>query len=213
MSYVTFYDAFYVFASLCALYRFKQLDQSSRVFAVYVWISSLNEIIGTYAAIVYHSNMPVYAFYCLIEFTMISIYFNSSIDVFKKNSIGYLIAMLGIIIGLINIIFIQGVHILTSYFLVFEGIFIIGMGLFSFFRLLLNDDQLQLYKYSHFWFTTILVFFWSITFITWALYDYFVKHHNGISYIIGFLIRIVGSIFYASIGCIFFLYPKMKRYE
>ena len=105
-------------------------------------------------------------------------------------------------------------YILTSYFLIFEGIFIIGMGLFSFFRLLLKNDQLLLYKYPHFWFTTILIFCWSVTFITWALYNYLFLKHDKFYNVISYSIRIVGILFYACISCVFILYPKMeKRYE
>ncbi len=158
--------------------------------------------------------MPLYAIYCLLEFGLIAIYFNYSIDVFRKYNIGYYIGLLGLVLGLINILFIQGLYILTSYFLVFEGIFIIGMGLFSFFRLLLKNDQLQLNRYPHFWFTTILLFFWSMTFISWALYDYFSIKHDKFAAVIDSSIHTVGSLFYVSICCVFLLYPKMeRRYE
>src|SRR6202000_1189498 len=112
-----------------------------------------------------------------------------------------------------NIIFIQGIHMLTSYFLVFEGIVIIGMGLFSFFRLLLRDDQLQLYKYPHFWLAATLVFFWSFTFLNWSLYDYFDVRLKKLVPFIYILFSLAGIIFYCGVGCIFLLYPKMgKRY-
>lgn len=158
--------------------------------------------------------MPEYAIYCLIEFAIISIYFNNSIDTFKKNNLGYIIGAFGVCLGVINIIFIQGMYILTSYFLVFEGIFIIGMGLFSFFRLLLRNDQLNLNKYPDFWFTTILMVFWSITFITWALYNYFMERYDAYEHVVSFSIRAIGGLFYLSISCVFLFYPKMqKRYE
>ena len=204
----------FILASLCAVTRYKMLDIASTIFALYVWIGSFNEIVAGYSSSRYKTDMPVYAIYCLIEFALISIYFNYSIDFFKKNNIGYYMALLGVILGVVNIVFIQGMNILTTYFLIFEGIFIIGMGLFSFFRLLLKNDNLELNRYPHFWFTSILLFFWSFTFISWALYNYFYFKHDAFFNIISKSISVVGILFYASISCVFIFYPKMqKRYE
>lgn len=158
--------------------------------------------------------MPVYAVYCPVEFAMISIYFNSSIDVFRKYHIGYIIGCAGVVVGVLNIVFLQGLYILSSYFLVFEGLFIIGISLFSFFRMLLKDDSLHLYKYVNFWFTTILIAFWSVTFITWALFNYFTYHKHAFLSSLQTLITTIGTLFYFCISLVFLLYPKMEtQYE
>ncbi|XZF13922.1 hypothetical protein ACTHGU_19230 [Chitinophagaceae bacterium MMS25-I14] len=155
--------------------------------------------------------MPVYAIYSLFEFGMISAYFNYSIDIFRKKNAGLWIGAAGIIIGILNIIFLQPVYTLNSYFLFFEGIFIISMALFSFFRLLLMQDELKLHTYHHFWFAVILSFFWSITFLNWGMYDYFLQKMPSFNWIINRSILVVNIITYLSFAFVFLYYPKMKQ--
>lgn len=211
------YYIFYVVivtSLLLGLYRFKSMDKASKVFVVLLSITVLCELSAYYGSVKYHNNMPIYAIYSIVEFFMISIYFNQVIDVFRKQNIGYYIAMAGVILGVFNLIFFQGIYTLNSYFLIFEGICIIGMSLFSFFRLLLVNDQLKLYRYPHFWFATILAFFWSVTFLNWTLYDYLLIHFNSITWIVNLSIVIVNLVTYSAISCVFILYPKMqKTYE
>ena len=45
----------FIFSSICALIRFKMLDQSSKIFAIYVWVGSINELIATLYARQYHT--------------------------------------------------------------------------------------------------------------------------------------------------------------
>src|SRR5947207_14288343 len=103
---------------------------------------------------------------------MLFLYFKHVIDVFIQKNIGIYIGISGILFRIINLLFIQNLNTLSSYFLFFEGITVIGMSLFAFFRLLLKHDSLHLTRYHHFWFISILVFFWSATFLIWGLYDY-----------------------------------------
>jgi len=199
-----------LFASICSVYRFKCLDIASKILAVLVCCALINESAAYYLAIKYHNNLPIYAVYGFVEFGLLCLYFNNTIDVFIEKNIGIYIGIGGIILGIINLIFIQHLNSLNSYFLLFEGLCVIGMSLFAFFRLLLKQDSLHLYKYPHFWFIGILIFFWSITFLTWGLYDYInLKLHYAASKI-NLALAIVSAITYCSLASIFLLYPKME---
>lgn len=202
-----------VFSFLCGAYRYKKLDDASKIFAILLGIASASEIIASIAAIKFHNNMPVYAIYSLIEFCIICLYFNNSIDVFIKKNVGVHIAFIGVLLGIANLRFIQGINTLNSYFLIFEGITIIGMALFSFFRLLIRHDMLRFTRYHHFWFAAILVFFWSVTFLNWSLYEYFNTNYKDHVSIINLSILLVNIITYISISCVFILYPKMQKDE
>lgn len=212
MAAVNFFNiAALLFAFCCGIYRYKILDDAAKIFAVFVCLSVVSENLAFFAAQKFRNNMPVYAIYSLIEFGMVSLYFNNAIDVFRRYNIGYYVGIAGIILGILNIAFLQGLNQLNSYFLVFEGICIIGMALFSFFRLLLKHDQLRLNRYHHFWFATILAFFWSVTFINWSLYDYFSLKFTDKMWIINASIIVVNIITYLAISSVFILYPKMQR--
>ena len=159
----------------------------------------------------YHTNLALYAIYSLIEFGLLSLYFNMVIDVFAKKHIGVYIGIAGVILGILDLIFIQHLNSFNSYFLLLEGLLVIGMSLFSFFRLLLKNDSFYLYKYPHFWFISVLLFFWNITFLSWGLYEYITQKLQQSALNINTALAIVGSITYCSFGCIYLLYPKMRR--
>jgi len=171
----------------------------------------MGEFSAFFFAKTYHNNLPVYAIYNIIEFCFICLYFNTSIDVFAKNNTGYYIGGIGIIWGIANIIFLQGFNKVNSYFLLFEGLSTIGICLFAYFRLLFHHDQLRLYKYPHFWFTTILMIFWSIIFLNWSLYNYVSIRYKEASWIVNVSILFVNILNYLSISCVFILYPKMQQ--
>lgn len=126
-------------------------------------------------------------------------------------NVGIYVGIVGIILGILNVIFIQSLNTLNSYFLFFEAISVIGMSLFAFFRMLLKDEALNLYRYSHFWFISIMMFFWSITFLYWGLFDYLNEKLKQEAWKITLLEFVVAIITYTSIGLIFLLYPKLKN--
>ena len=205
------YIASLLFACICSIFRFKRLDTASRVLAVLVCCALLNESAAYYIAFKYHNNLSLYSIYCFIEFGILCVYFNTLIDVFIKKNIGIYIGVIGITLGIINLVFLQHLNSFNSYFLFFEDLSVIGMSLFAFFRMLLKeDDVLLLYQYPHFWFISILVFFWSITFFNWGLYNYInMKLTSAIK--INTAAFIVGTITYVSFGFVFLFYPKNTK--
>jgi len=198
-------------ASLLSIYRFKMLDAASKVFSILICFSFITELTTNYAAKKYQNNESIYAIYELLDFGLTCLYFNYSIDVFRRKNIGIYIGAVGIFLGIINILFIQHISSQNSFFLLFEGIMVIGMSLFAFSRLLLNDESLHLYSYPHFWILSILTFSSSITFLNWGLYDYFVITLKNKIWIIDIFLLIVNIISYIGFSLVFLFYPKLKH--
>ncbi len=200
-----------LFACICCLYRFKMLDTASKILAILICCAFLNEGAAFYMGKKYHNNLPLYAVYGLLEYALLCVYFNKVIDVFIKNNIGFYIALVGVILGILNIVYVQHLNNINSYFLLFEGLAVIGMSLFTFFRLLLKNDSLNLYRYHHFWFISILIFFWSITFLSWGLYNYINEKLFQSALNINIALAIVSTITYNCFAIVFLLYPKMQK--
>lgn len=198
------------FSLAIGLYNFKKIDKASKILCILLFAELLNESIAYYMAKKYHNNLAEYNIYSLIEFSMICWYFNNAIDVFHEKKIGTYIGIIGVIFGLINILFIQHIHVLNSYFLFVEGVFTIGMCLFAFFRLLLKQEELRIFRYPHFWFISIILFYWCITYLSWGLYDVLGIEFSQYISIISLLIWLVNIITYGGIGTIFLLYPKLQ---
>ena len=209
---ITYYISYisFLFASICIIYRFKRLDTASKILSVLICCAFIDESAAYFLAKKYHNNLALYNIYSLIELGLLCFYFNKVIDVFGKRNIGIYIGITGIVLGIINLVFIQPINSFNSYFLLLEGLLVIGMCLFAFFRMLLKYDSLKLLKYHHFWFISILVFFWSITFLSWGLYDYINRELQQNAIKIDIALLIVNTITYVCLGCVFLLYPKMK---
>ncbi len=200
-----------LFASVCSISRFKKTDKASRILSILISCAFINESAAYLLAKIYHNNLALYNIYSLVEFGLLSLYFNYMIDVFIKKNIGFYVGIAGILMGILDLIFLQHLDSFNSYFLLFEALSVIGMSLFAFFRLLLKHDSLTLYKYPHFWFISILLFFWSITFLCWGLYDYINQTLRQSALNINTALAIVGIVTYVGLGCVFLLYPKMKN--
>jgi hypothetical protein len=205
--YVYFFSL--LFALFCGIFHFKQLDVASKVLFWLVCCAFFNETAAYYFAKKYQSNIALYNIYCFVEFGVICYYFNNVIDIFIRKNIGLYIGVVGNALGIINLLFIQKDNI-NSYFLLFESLAVIGMSFFAFFRMLLKHDSLHLYKYAHFWFISVLVFFWCTTFLTWGLYYYINIEIQQSAWEINAALLTAGAIMYASLGCIFLLYKKME---
>jgi len=199
-----------LFSFSCGIYKFKIIDLPSRVFCLLLGLTLISELIAFTAAKKYGNNLSVYSVFSIVQLALLALYFNFSIDVFRKWNLGLYIGATGVAAGILNIVFLEPLGTFNTNFLFFEGLCIIAMALFSFFRLLLMNDDLQLHKYPHFWFGVILVLFWSITFLNWGLYDYYsIKFKNEI-WKIGTSILAINVFTYVAIGVNFLLYHKMK---
>jgi hypothetical protein len=187
------------------------LDKASKIIAILICCASVNEGAAYILAKIYHNNLALYTIYSFIEFGILCLYFNNVIDVFIKNNIGIYIGIVGIFLGIIDLVFLQHIDSFNSYFLLFEGLMVIAMSLFAFFRLLLKYDSLKLFKYHHFWVISILIFFWSITFLSWGLYDYIHQELKQTAFEIDTALVIISTLTYTCLGCVFLLYSKMQK--
>jgi len=195
----------------CSLYRYKHLDKASRIFSLLIGLTFITETVAYIVARIYRNNMAVYSIFNPVQMFMYSLYFNYAIDVFRKRHIGIYIGIIASLLGLVSILYFQPITHFNSYFLIFEGITVIGMSLFAFFRLLLISDGLILYKYAHFWLMAILVSFWAVTFFDWSMYEYFSNQSKEPLWIVNLFILMENIVSYLAFGFVFLLYPKMNN--
>lgn len=207
------YSYLLTLSACCALslWRFQYLDKGGKVIAVLISITCLNEWLAFTAARIFHNNMPVYAVFNLIQLLVLGSYFDRIIDSFRTGSTGLKLALLGVGIGIADIIFIQPLSAFNSYFLLLESIAIISFSLFFFARLMLRKDSESILSNPHFWITCVLTFFWSFTFFYWGLRDYMLSTHPDKFEIAFSLLLGVNILTYACMGVIFLIYPPFQR--
>lgn len=152
--------------------------------------------------------MAVYGIYSPIELLLLGAYFNYSIQVFRANSIGLIIGSIGLAVGVANAIFLQPLNGSNNYFLFFEGMVTISIVLFAFARIMIEEAEQSLSRNPHFWIGIALVFYWSITFCNWGLYEYLYAKHPKSGWIVGLSLEITNLITYVVFIVVYLLYPK-----
>lgn len=155
-------------AILGGIRKLKYKDRAYKILVGLLFVTFISELTAYWAAIKFQNNMFVYHFFAPIQLVILGKYFDD-IDKSKKFPFGFYIGIIGIIIAVINTVYFQPLQILNSNFLLFEGLVIMCLALYTFQRIL-TDDNVDIYRYGHFWMIVIFIFFWSITYTWWALY-------------------------------------------
>jgi hypothetical protein len=154
--------------------------------------------------------MPVYGAFGPIQLLLISFYFNYSVEFFKRKNIGIYIGVIGALVGYLNYFFIQSPRIFNNYFLIGESIIVVGMCLYSFYCMLQMDDDMKLRSNIHFWITAIFLFFWTVTFLFWGLYDFLVENIGVSVNLLHLFLLIVNVVTYISFGLVFIIFKKVQ---
>ncbi len=200
-----------LYASIAGVYNVRELDKASITLLLLMLVTFVNERLANYCIQKYHNSNVVYGLFNPIQLLFIALYYNLSVDKFKRNNYSLYIGLLATVFGLINYFWIQTPFKMNNFFLILESLIVIALSLFSFYRMLLEDETLILTKYPHFWFTSILLFFWTATFFIWGLYDYMTITLGIGKRLIHSVLLFVNVIHYVGIGTVFILFKKMQK--
>ena len=206
----TIYIILLILSLSSGLLRYKQIDKASMVIVFLLAVTLISETTSIYIGWKYRNNMPVFHIFSPIELFIVSIYFNRSIEYFKKFNIGIYVGVVGILLSILNTIFIQQIKTLNSYFLLYEGFCIIFMALYSY-RTMFEDLEMNVVRNPHFWFSSIFLFISGVTYSNWALYSFIGKRMVELIPSISTLITLVSAIAYTSIGLVFLLLPQKAQ--
>jgi hypothetical protein len=195
------------FALICGILQVKNLDKASRFFLTLIFVAFLSETLAFYASKTFKNNLPVYNTYSVLELTILSQYFISlkTIPV-RKN--GYWIAIAILLLGVINALYVQPIDSLNSYFILIEGFCIIALSLYTFYKMLLYNERLNVFRYHHFRLISLLLFYWTLTYMTWGLYDIIAKYLKEYLWLPFRFLLIANIIVYIGIGLTFISYKK-----
>lgn len=205
------YNLILLLVSIFGILHFRKMDLASKFICVLIWTGSITELLAWYWAKHFHNNLPVYNIFGYFELTLVSLYFNYSIDTFRKRHIGYYITGIGIILGIANTVFFQPINTLNSNFIFIECLCIVSMSLYSFYRLLLVSNNLYLQNNTHFWVPCVLIFYWCTTLFSWGMYDFFAGVFQDRVGILNICLVLVNIITYLAYAAIFFLPSKIKK--
>jgi hypothetical protein len=188
--------------------RRRFLHPADRKISLLLLAALISELVSEYAIRQYRNNMPVFHVWSPIELFIICIYFEQRISFIKQYRIGRIIGCMGIVLAILNAIFFQPITTINSVFLLFEGFSIIGLSLFAFYRLVLEEAEIMLNP--HFWFSTILLIFWSSVFVYWGIYPMLLTSLSAYMKGLTSALWTINICCYLGMATVFFLYKKMS---
>jgi hypothetical protein len=202
-----------IYFVLLVLSVFFSLKQRSYLRTSDKWISYLllltiiSEAIALYLKDVYKNNMPLYHVYSPMELLFICLYFNERIPGLKKQHVGLIVGCVGILLAGVNAAFLQSPLSINSVFLMYEGFSVIALSLYSFYRLMMDEEEII--RNSHFWFTALLLIYWSFVFFYWGMYAYFLTSLKVYFPVVGMAFDMVNILTYAGFALVFIRYRKL----
>lgn len=207
-----------LYAFCCSAAFYARLSLPFKILTWLLGITFLVEVGAFFLAYVAGANLSLYNVFLVVQFLFVSLYFNYSIDTFRKKNIGIWIGVTGIILGILNNLFVQSLLEVNSYFILFAGISIISMSLYSFARLMLvrdfEDTDQDLLHCPQFWVTVSMTFFWSTSFLLWGMYEYFKQAGTHALPWVHLAIRLVNVLTYSVIGTSILKHQiEQKRYH
>lgn len=201
------YLAVIFMAIVISVFKYKQLDKASKVFCVLLVTTLISETCSFFLAKYYRNNFPVYHFFAPVQLFLVGLYFNYAIESFRRKNIGLYIGIIGILFSAFNTLYLQPIKTFNSYFLLFEGLCTIFMCLYAFNKMFVNDD-IDILKSHHFWFTFILLTFWSITYVNWGVREFIRYKMLEMIFSVGNVLWLVNVLTYSGIAFVFLFYRK-----
>jgi hypothetical protein len=196
-----------LFVSVLAVTRWEQLSTADKFIAALLWVTSVEEAVAAFAAYYWHNNLTVYHVYSPIEFMLISLYFNYSIMALRKQGIGIIAGIAGILLSIINTLFIQKITHINSNFLLLEGAAIIIYCLLSFRQVIIGERPP--YRLAQFWISVCFVIYCCATFTGWGIYALVHNEESVLAQVFDEVLASANFTFYIGIALIFIFYRKL----
>ena len=203
-----FYQLLLLITAGCAVYRWELLSKADKWICVLLCLTLVQECIASHLRFTYRSNFFTFHIYTPIELFVIVNYFGRSIGLGNSKYTGVWLGLAAILISVVNTLFLQSFHQINSYYLLFEGLVVLGFCLLSFYRLLIKDDVVP-GKMAHFWITICFLFYWSLTYANLGLYGALLGKNSLLTKIFDATLYSANLLFYFGVALIFVRYKKL----
>jgi len=200
-------------ALLIGVVRYRQIDKASKVIIPLLAITFISEIIVWFLNLyknIYWKNIE-YHIFAVIEFFIVSIYFFRTIKFKKIKDATIFCGISYPALGIINLLYVEPLYKINSYYITFESFFVIAMSLYALYVIFQDDTIYRVPRYPHFWFWTIFLFYFSSTFFFWSCIRTLFRMHSSYYYVALYVQALMNVITYSGIAVVLFFYPKMSK--
>jgi len=197
---------------IIGVFRYRAMDLGTKIFFYLSVLGLVVESLAYYMAFRYHNNLIAYNLSNIIELFLISVYFNYTIESFRKRNIGLIIGLVGVIAGIVNNFFIQSIYGITHFFLFYQSLVIITLSITSLAAFLKPEDSRQIKNEVHFWLPVILIFSWSLSYLFFSVINFYSVKLKVVAPEVILALFLIGVLTNIAVAIIFFLYPKMNHH-
>lgn len=192
--------------------HYRIMDKGTRIFFWFSALSLIVEVAAYYCAIRFKNNLPVYNVSNIVELALLLIYFNETVAPLRRRRIGILFAGFSLLVGVLNLLFVQSVFTVTSYFLDYQSLVVVIFCIISLSSFLRTGDQREPRHEVHFWLPVILMISCCLNYLMFTLIRYYEDTIKTVPTDIILTLLVVDIVNSLAIATVYFNYPKLKAY-
>ena len=190
--------------------KFKKLAKPFKYLAITVSCVFLSELLSRLAIYFYGFSTPVYHILCfLLYFGYSRVYLYYIPESLLSKIIKYSVFVI-FVFSALNIIFLQNFFSVPTYMIVLVHILFIAFSLNYFIRLIINQDDNDLFKDNLFLFNSVFLVYCSTFLLTWPFYNVFLKSNVSIK-ILDTINYINNILYYFMVGVCLFLNGRKQK--
>jgi hypothetical protein len=198
-------------ATIVSIVRWGILSRADRMIVLVLVLSAIQQSIPVFSTASREEVALMYNINALAEFLLISLYFNYSQPTFRKRNTGIIIGSVGVVLGIVNMLFIQRFDVVNTYFLLAEAIAIVVFCMAAFLQMPLSETHRPT-RASDFWITVLLLCYASGSLIGWLFMA--IAGDGGESLFQQVFLRLLvvfNLAFFIGAGLVFFNYKKLHH--
>lgn len=197
-------------ATIVGLYNSRRFDKSLHVILYLLMLTTVSEVLS-YILLKNEKHIVRYGlFHCfnILQLIIICMFFIFTAKPVYQKRLVILTCIVCPCIGILNIVYLQPIHIINSNMLMFESFVITTLCLYLIYHKLKTDKQSNIFSSPYVQIAILFLISWSSTFFFWAFIEILYDTEWEYSYIIMHSHTILNILVYAGIAAVFFFHPK-----
>ncbi|SFH37769.1 hypothetical protein [Pedobacter insulae] len=184
------------------------MQPSLKIFYVFVLLVFIGEV----GALImeYHTgnNTQLYNFADIVQAVIVFIYFGHSL---KKPVTGIVLALISLIFGIYNYYWLQESDLINSNFLLWSGLVVISLALYSLIFLYKKDGVTKLSRFALFWISSALLLYWMFNLLSLQVFNTFVQSNLNYALILNAGHIASNVVCYSIIALVFHFTPRLNQ--
>ncbi|MDX8340915.1 hypothetical protein SLH46_17080 [Draconibacterium sp. IB214405] len=183
------------------LFRYKDLDKSLRLFFYFVVYGTINEIaVRLFIYMGGNNTMLSSHLYVMLEFFMLGLFYSEVLKGIIRKRIIIAIIVLFELYCVINVLFLQSVHLYPSIPLSVSKIFFVGFSLLFLYKVMTEAIVQDLWKEPLIYINFSVLIYYSGNLFYALLFNIILEHSRELSKEVGYYYTVLNTIFYILIA-------------